>query len=78
MAKRVYVCDTCGALAEEPGHLCNPKGEAMTCAYCGEKAPHLKHYCKGKLEDLKYVCEQCGRLATSEDFLCKPKAVPES
>ncbi len=24
MAKKVYTCQTCGALAEEPGHLCNP------------------------------------------------------
>jgi hypothetical protein len=41
-----------------------------------EHAAHEKHYCKGKLEDLKYVCEGCGRLATSEELLCKPKAVP--
>lgn len=76
MAKKVFTCATCGALAEEPGHLCNPSGEPMTCAYCGEKGAHAKHYCKGKLEDIKYVCDQCGRLATSADLLCKPKEVP--
>ncbi len=48
----------------------------MTCAFCGEKAPHTKHYCKGKLEDIKYVCSKCGRLATSEDLLCEPSKVP--
>jgi len=78
MAKKVYTCATCGALAEEPGHLCNPAGEPMTCAYCGEKAAHAKHFCKGKLEDIKYVCDQCGRLSTSADLLCKPKEVPTS
>jgi hypothetical protein len=79
MAKRVYVCETCSALAEEPGHLCNPKGEPRKCNYCGlEHAPHEKHFCKGKLEDIKYACEGCGRLATSADFLCKPKKVPEA
>jgi DNA-directed RNA polymerase subunit RPC12/RpoP len=78
MAKKVYTCATCGALAEEPGHLCNPAGEPMTCAYCGEKGVHAKHYCKGKLEDIKYVCDQCGRLATSADLLCKPKSVSAS
>ena len=26
MEKKSYVCETCGAMAEEPGHLCNPKG----------------------------------------------------
>ena len=78
MAKKVYTCATCGALAEEPGHLCNPAGEAATCGYCGEKGADTKHFCKGKLEDIKYVCDQCGRLATSADMLCKPKDVPSS
>ncbi|MEJ2071674.1 MAG: hypothetical protein P8X65_09670 [Syntrophobacterales bacterium] len=77
MEKKAYVCATCGALAEEPGHLCNPQGAAMKCNYCGmEHTPHEKHYCKGKLEDIKYVCEGCGRLATSKELLCNPKEVP--
>jgi DNA-directed RNA polymerase subunit RPC12/RpoP len=76
MAKKAYVCATCGALAEEPGHLCNPQGEA-TCGYCGKThGAQEKHYCKGKLDDVKFVCEGCGRLATSKDFLCNPKEVP--
>jgi rubrerythrin len=76
MAKKVYTCQTCGALAEEPGHLCNPNMEPMTCAFCGATAPHTKHYCKGKLEDIKFVCNKCGRLAISEDLLCEPTKVP--
>jgi DNA-directed RNA polymerase subunit RPC12/RpoP len=78
MAKRVYVCETCGALADEPGHLCNPKGQPLTCTYCGfEHGPHVKHFCEGKMKDLKYTCEQCGRLAPTADVLCQPKEVPE-
>jgi predicted amidophosphoribosyltransferase len=50
--------------------------DPMTCAFCGEKAPHTKHYCKGKLADIKYVCSKCGRLATSGDLLCEPTGVP--
>jgi DNA-directed RNA polymerase subunit RPC12/RpoP len=74
---KAYVCATCGALAEAPGHLCNPQGEPLTCKYCGKKHEvHEKHFCKGKLEDIKYVCKNCGRLATSADFLCKPQEVP--
>jgi DNA-directed RNA polymerase subunit RPC12/RpoP len=76
MAKKVYTCKTCGALAEEPGHLCNANMDPMTCAFCGDKAPHTKHYCKGKLDDIKYVCSKCGRLATSEELLCEPSKVP--
>jgi len=76
MAKKVYTCKTCGALAEEPGHLCAPAEEMGTCAYCGKNTPHAKHYCKGKMEDLKFVCENCGRLAPTEELLCKPTKVP--
>jgi hypothetical protein len=76
MAKKIYTCKTCGALAEEPGHLCTPNEEPTTCGFCGEKAPHAKHYCKGKLEDIKFVCGKCGRLATAAELVCEPSAVP--
>lgn len=76
MGKKAYVCSTCGAVAEEPGHLCNPASETHTCAYCGQEAPPAQHYCKGKMDDLRYVCQGCGRLAPSEHMLCKPKEVP--
>ncbi len=78
MAKKVHACQTCGSLVEEPGHLCNPEGEPMTCVYCGEDGSFAKHYCQGKLEDISYVCEQCDRLATSAKLLCKPTRVPKS
>ena len=79
MEKKAYVCATCGAVAEAPGHLCNPQGAETKCSYCGvEHDAHAKHYCKGKMEDLKYVCDKCGRLATSKDFLCAPKNVPNA
>lgn len=76
MAEKVYTCKTCGAVATEPGHLCSPIAEITSCPYCGKNVPHVKHYCKGKMEDLKYVCEGCGRLAPSADMLCKPIEVP--
>jgi hypothetical protein len=71
-----HTCKSCGAVAEDPGHLCAPSEETTTCSYCGKQSPHVKHYCKGKMEDLKYVCEGCGRLATSPDLVCKPSKVP--
>ena len=39
MAKKVYTCQTCGALAEEPGHLCNPNADPMTCAFVARRRP---------------------------------------
>jgi len=55
-----HTCKTCGAVAEDPGHLCAPSTETTKCSYCGEKSPHVKHYCKGKMEDLKYVVNAGG------------------
>ena len=72
-----YTCKTCGAVAEDPGHLCAPSdGRPPPAPIAGRNTPHVKHYCKGKMEDLKYVCEGCGRLATSPDLVCKPSKVP--
>ena len=51
-----HTCKTCGAVAEDPGHLCAPSTETTTCSHCGKKSPHVTHYCKGKMDDLKYVC----------------------
>jgi hypothetical protein len=76
MVTKVLTCQTCGALAEEPGHLCNPSQEQTVCSYCGETASQVKHYCKNKLVSLNYVCEKCGRLAPAQEMLCHPAAVP--
>ena len=33
-----HTCKTCGAVAEDPGHLCTPSEETTTCSYCGEES----------------------------------------
>jgi len=30
-----YTCKNCGAVADEPGHLCNPCGDKANCSFCG-------------------------------------------
>ncbi|MCK7513258.1 MAG: hypothetical protein MZV70_60665 [Desulfobacterales bacterium] len=30
-----YTCKNCGAVANEPGHLCNPCGDKAKCSFCG-------------------------------------------
>lgn len=69
-----YTCKTCGAIAETPGHLCNPYGDKSTCSFCGEKNT-ASHVCKGKLAAMKYVCENCGRMATEKEHVCEPSEI---
>lgn len=70
-----YTCKTCGAIAEEPGHLCDPCGEEQGCSFCGAPNVSLKHVCKGKLSAMEYCCENCGRVATEAKYLCKPRSI---
>lgn len=70
-----YTCKKCGAIAEEPGHLCNPCGDSSRCSFCGKPDSGSKHMCKDKLKAMKYVCAECGRVATEDYLLCKPAAI---
>jgi hypothetical protein len=70
-----YTCKTCGAVASEPGHLCNPCGDAKKCSFCGAPKVDAKHVCKDKLSAMKYVCDGCGRVAMEATHLCKPAAI---
>ena len=70
-----YTCKNCGAVAEEPGHLCDPCGDAAKCSFCGEHHGDHKHMCKDKLAEMKYACGGCGRVAMEEGNLCKPTPI---
>lgn len=70
-----YTCKTCGAVAEEPGHLCNPCGDPQTCSFCGAPQVDAHHMCKDKLANMKYVCEGCGRVAMEAEHLCNAKPI---
>jgi DNA-directed RNA polymerase subunit RPC12/RpoP len=73
----MYTCKTCGSMAPEPGHLCDPAqaGEMYTCEDCGRQAPLKKHICKPMVARFQYYCEACGRGAVAENKLCKPKPI---
>jgi len=70
-----YTCKNCGAVANEPGHLCNPCGDKAKCGFCGAPETSEKHICKDKLAAMKYVCDGCGRVAMEKEHLCKPAAI---
>ena len=70
-----YSCNNCGAVAKEPGHLCNPCGDEKNCSFCGTPSVDQTHICKDKLAAMKFVCGGCGRVAMEENHLCKPSPI---
>jgi hypothetical protein len=70
-----YTCKNCGAVADEPGHLCNPCGDPQKCSFCGAPGVTHTHICKDKLAAMKFVCQGCGRVAMEEGHLCKPSPI---
>jgi uncharacterized Zn finger protein len=73
----LYRCKTCGAVAPDKGHLCDPTGagEDYVCDSCGSHAHQKKHLCKPKLSEIQYYCGSCGRAAVKEEEVCNPQAV---
>ncbi|TKB09981.1 hypothetical protein [Desulforhopalus sp. IMCC35007] len=70
-----HTCKSCGAVADDPGHLCDPIDEEISCSFCGEKNVGITHVCKAKLAAIKYSCSSCGRMAASSGDLCKPTEI---
>ena len=67
-----HTCKTCGSMADDPGHLCNPTQEKISCSYCNQSDVGTNHICKEKMAAMKYSCQSCGRVAPDASGLCKP------
>jgi len=67
-----HTCKTCGAVADDSVHLCNPIAKTISCSYCGASDVAVGHICKQKLAAMNYSCQSCGRVAVDGKELCKP------
>ncbi|MFN2353324.1 MAG: hypothetical protein ABR512_02210 [Desulfopila sp.] len=70
-----HTCKNCGAVADDPGHLCDPTTEVLSCEFCGEEDVGVTHVCKNKLAAMKYSCGSCGKMAPDETRLCQPQEI---
>ncbi len=70
-----HTCKNCGAVADDPGHLCAPTVENLSCEFCGETDISSNHVCKAKIASIKYSCGSCGRVAADDTNLCKPNEI---
>jgi len=70
-----HTCKRCGAVAKDPGHLCDPCGDRQKCSFCGAPDINQAHMCKSKLTAMKFVCDGCGRVAMESEHLCKPSPI---
>ena len=70
-----HTCKTCGAVADTPGHLCDPCDDTAACSFCGKPETDAKHMCQDKLAEMQFVCGGCGRVAMEENHLCQPEAI---
>jgi uncharacterized Zn finger protein len=70
-----YTCTTCGVVADDPGHLCNPSVEKVDCSHCGTKDVGVHHVCKEMLAAVQYSCQSCGRVDTDGSSLCRPAKI---
>ena len=70
-----HTCKNCGAVADDPGHLCNPSVKSISCSFCGADDVPTNHVCLNKLAAMKYSCQSCGRVAADSSDLCKPSVI---
>ncbi len=72
-----YLCTTCGAAAETPGHLCSPCDVFSAGILCTKSDANTGFACGNKPAAHQFVCRTCGRKAEEQNQLCNPEPVGE-
>ncbi len=63
-----YLCQNCGAVADDSHDLCNPVDEEPKRKLCGTS---IADVCDEKLPAMKYTCS-CGSVSENPEHLCNP------
>ncbi|WP_310599073.1 hypothetical protein [Desulfobulbus sp.] len=72
-----FVCTTCGATAESPGHLCSPHDSATANTSGGGRDNRARHACRDLGNSVRYYCTTCGQVAEEKQNLCAPEAIAD-
>ncbi|WP_028317628.1 hypothetical protein [Desulfobulbus elongatus] len=70
-----FVCTTCGAAAETPGHLCSPCDTAASGTFCDIAGNGTRHACRDKTATVQFYCTTCGQVAEEKRYLCNPEPI---
>ncbi|MDR2551469.1 MAG: hypothetical protein LBD10_14860 [Desulfobulbus sp.] len=72
-----FVCTTCGATAESPGHLCSPHDSTTASTSGGVRDAGARHACRDRGDTLRYYCTTCGQVTEEKRNLCAPEPIAE-
>jgi|GEM_PF-339421 len=77
MVANIHTCKSCGKVAGDTGHLCDPVElkQAHVCDDCGQASTNPRHICKPKLRNVNFACVACGRVAEIPSKLCNPRDI---
>lgn len=67
-----YICTTCGAVAESPGHLCSPCDDASGFGCPKPRKDDEGHACRDHALPTLFSCATCGRVTEERQHLCNP------
>ena len=69
---RAYICADCGAVALDPGNLCNVQGTGTKADWCGVKGSMPPKHCQNRTHVDRHQCRNCGQTAINARLLCEP------
>lgn len=68
-----WSCGNCGAVALDPGNICNPAAKMKKIDWCGSTDLEPAKTCRNRVNNDRYKCGKCGKGAINSALLCEPE-----